>query len=86
MQGEVAEEVLRKDEPEITLLRVEADSIFHERMDVNEVFEEDEEGQQTARTITRAARELLMAELKAKLEAEIELLKAGKKTEVPLFE
>lgn len=86
MQGEVAEEVLRKDEPEITLLRVEADSIFHERMDVNEVFEEDEEGQQTARTITRAARELLMAELKAKLEAEIEQLKAGKKTEVPLFE
>jgi len=42
MQGEVAEEVMRKDEPTITVYCVEDDAIFHERMGKEEQFEEEE--------------------------------------------
>ena len=52
MQGEVAEEVLRKDEPSITVYSVEDDAIYHERMGKEEHFEDDwEEGMDTAKMV-----------------------------------
>jgi len=38
MQNEVAAEVRRWEEPEIEIYSVEADSIYHERLGVDEVF------------------------------------------------
>jgi len=43
MQGEVAEEVRRKEEPEITVYSLEADALYHERLGKDEFFEEEEE-------------------------------------------
>ena len=42
MQGDVADEVRREEEPEITVYSVEDDAIFHERMGKDEHFEEEE--------------------------------------------
>ena len=52
MQGEVTEEVLLKDEPAITIYSVEDDALFHERMGVNENFEE-EEGMDTRQMVSQ---------------------------------
>ena len=43
MQGGIAAEVRRKEEPEIILYKEEVDVLYHERMGKDEVFEEDEE-------------------------------------------
>ena len=51
MQGEVTEEVLQKEEPAITVYSVEDDAIFHERMGVDEDFEED--GMDTTMMVSR---------------------------------
>jgi len=42
MQGEVTEEVLRKEEPEITVHSVETDVRYQELMGKDEQFEEEE--------------------------------------------
>jgi len=49
MQNEVAAEVRRWEEPEIEIYSVEADSIYHERLGVDEVFvDEGGEGERKA--------------------------------------
>ena len=52
MQGEVAEEVMRKEEPVITIYKDEPDSIYHERMGKDEQFEDfGEEGMDTTKMV-----------------------------------
>ena len=54
MQGDIAEEIRRKDEPEITYLSKEDDSLFFERLGVDEVFEDDgEEGMDTRKMVSQ---------------------------------
>ena len=53
MQGDIAEEIRRKDEPEITYLSKEDDSLYHERLGVDEQFEDDrEEGMDTTKMVS----------------------------------
>ena len=73
MQGEVKEEVLRIEDPEITVYSVEDDELYHERMGVVEHFREDDEG--VGGTVKNLAHEG-MEELK-KLQAENGRLRAA---------
>jgi len=68
MQGEVAEEVPRKEEPAITIYSVEDDAVYKELMGKDEQFEEEDEGEgATAQTITKVTHERLMDELRARI-------------------
>jgi len=54
MQGDIAEEIRRKDEPEITYLNKEDDSLYYERLGMDEVFEDDrEEGMDTRKMVSQ---------------------------------
>ena len=54
MQGDIAEEIRRKDEPEITYLSKEDDSLYHARLGVDEQFEDDgEEGMDTRKMVSQ---------------------------------
>ena len=68
MQGEVTEEVLRKEEPEITVYSVEDDALFHERMGKDEQFEEEEGMGNTMGMVRKEVHEAVVAELKSKFE------------------
>ena len=68
MQGEVAEEVLRKEEPEIMVYSVEDDALYHERIGVDEVFE-DEAEDRTAQMASKQQHERVMAELASERDA-----------------
>jgi len=74
MQGEVTEEVLRKEEPVITIYSVEDDAIFHERMGVDEVFEE--EGVDTRNMVSQRVHTETLATLEKKKDAVIKELQA----------
>ena len=84
MQGEVHDEVRRREEPEIVVYSLEADLLYHERMGKDEVFEE-EEGESTLDTtkfVNKTEHERLMTELQARIRE----LEAGKKEEVEAIE
>ena len=54
MQGEVAEEVLRKEEPEIVVYSVEVDAVYHERMGKEDHFgDEREDGMDTTMMVSQ---------------------------------
>ena len=87
MQGEVAEEVLRKEEQEIVVYSVEDDALYQERIGVDEVFE-DEAEDRTAQMASKQQHERVMAELaserdaiKTKYAAVVVELAASKKAE-----
>ena len=85
MQGEVAEEVRRKAEPEIVVYNLEDDKLYHERMGVDEYFEEEEEAAlgDTTTMIRKKKHEELLKELKEKVREqarELETLKAVEPT------
>jgi len=70
MQGGITEEVLRKEEPIVTVYKDEPGSIYHERMGVTENFGEEEgekNGADTAKFVNRTEHERLMAELQARI-------------------
>ena len=91
MQGDIAEEIRRKDEPEITYLSKEDDSLFFERLGVDEVFEDDgEEGMDTRKMVSQRVhtetletlekKERMHAETLEKKDAVIKELQAQIKT------
>jgi len=84
MQGDVAEEVLRKEEPEITLYSEEADALYHERMGMDKRFEEEEgEGAlgDTTTMISKKKHEEVLKELKEKVKEQARELKTLKAVE-----
>jgi len=67
MQGEVAEEVMRKEEPVITIYKDEPDSIYHERMGKEEQFVDDgEEGMDTTNMVSQRVHTAMLATLEKK--------------------
>jgi len=72
MQGEVTEEVLRKEEPLITVCSVEDDDLYQERMGKDEQFEEEEEEEEgalseTKTIISKKKHEEVLKELKERV-------------------
>ena len=64
MQGEVADEVRRKEEPEIVVYGLEDDELYKARMGMGEDFGEDEEeGGATRSVISKAKFDAVMQEL-----------------------
>ena len=54
MQGDIAEEIRRKAEPVITYLSKEDDTLYHERLGVDEQFEDEgEEGMDTRKMVSQ---------------------------------
>ena len=70
MQGEVSDEVRRKEEPVITIYSVEDDALYQERMGKDEHFREDDEDAQldTAKFVSRREFDGVLTELRAKLD------------------
>jgi len=67
MQGEVAWEVMRKEEPVITVYSVEDDALYHERMGKEEDFgDEGEDGTKTTKMVSRRVHKETLATLKKK--------------------
>jgi len=82
MQGDVADEVMRREEPEITVYSVEEDAVYHERMGKDELFEGEEEGDVTMEMMKKADHEKLLEELKEQwMRREAELLAELEKKE-----
>ena len=68
MQGEVSDEVRRKEEPVITIYSVGDDALYQERMGKDEQFEDyGEEGIDTAKFVSRREFDGVLTELRAKL-------------------